>query len=84
MKNREYFEEYQAAVKQIMKMAKDVDLDDENAGMEIERLKVLEKVLKQGNNTYKNALMHEIAKARFENYNNSFLDENPKQLTEEE
>jgi hypothetical protein len=80
MKNRAYFEQYQAAVKEIMEMAKSVDVEDENAAMEIEKLKILEKIVKQGNNTYKNALMHEIAKARFDNYNNSFLNDDPPKL----
>ncbi|HKK77059.1 MAG TPA: hypothetical protein VJ953_18415 [Saprospiraceae bacterium] len=80
MTNQEYFAEYQAAVKGIMQMAKEIDVEDDHAHLKIEKIKVLEKLVKQGNNTYKNALAYDIARAKFEQYDDSFLDEDTPKL----
>lgn len=74
MTNRQFFDDFISLSKKIIEDVSEINDNDPNLNMKLEKVREQNAAIKQANNTYRSALQHDVAKAKMENYKSSFLD----------
>lgn len=75
MTNKQFANDFLSLAKKIIEEVSEIDPNDPNAAIKIAKAQEKNAAIKQANNTYRSALQHDVAKAKFDRYESSFLEE---------
>lgn len=75
MKSKTYFKEFVGYCREVINKAKEIDPSHEDAEQDIKRLSTINNAVKNANQVFKINLQNDLARARLDNYESSFLNE---------
>lgn len=74
MKNSSFAIEFIELSKKVIEDVRNIDPKSPTASAQLEKAHIMNDAIKQANNTYRSALQHDIAKAKYKEYHSSFLE----------
>jgi hypothetical protein len=74
--NKKFAQEFLQMTKEIFSETSEIDSKAPTTKHEIQKAEVKIKAIKQANNIFRSCLQHDALKAKHQNYESSFLDDN--------